>query len=315
MATTLVWFERDLRLADHPALYAACQDGAAVPVYIWAPDEHGEWAPGAASRWWLHHALDELGQALEEAGSRLILREGPSLDALLDLAETAEADQVVWHERHEPALAARDATIREALEEAGLGVLTLRARMLHDPEAVQTTSKGPYHVFTPFWRKLQAELTVGDPVGVPDLADAAPDGWPGRVPLDELGLDPGHAWTQGLADAWEVREAAGLQVLSTFLDERVEAYPEDRDVPATQGTSRLSPYLAHGHVSPRQAWHAAQSRMEDPQTRESAQAFLRQLAWREFAYHLLHHYPETTHEPLKEKFQAFPWREDPEHLE
>ncbi|PSQ80462.1 MAG: hypothetical protein BRD41_05090 [Bacteroidetes bacterium QS_1_63_11] len=144
MLTTLVWLRHSLRLRDNPAPADAAEHGAVVPVFVWAPEEEGDWPPGGAAQWWLHHALQDLDERLRERGSRLTLRSGPTADALRDIADTTGAARVVWNRRHEPNLARRDANVRTALEEHGLETQIFGGQILHDPDAVETTSGGPY---------------------------------------------------------------------------------------------------------------------------------------------------------------------------
>ncbi|MDX1548634.1 MAG: deoxyribodipyrimidine photo-lyase, partial [Rhodothermales bacterium] len=319
--TLLVWFRHDLRLADHPALYHAARNAdAVVPVFIWAPDEEGDWPPGGAHRWWLHASLQSLDADLRDKGSRLILREGPSLDALRALREATGADGVYWNTRYEPALRARDAEVEAALRDDGIDVRTFAGRILHDPEAVRTTSGGPYHVFTPFWKKLQEELEVGEPLPRPRMGTGkAPPDWPDSSELESFALTPeaqdGVDWAEGIRQAWTPGEDAAHRRLHHVLDAVLIDYAEMRNRPDHDGTSRFSPYLHHGELSPRQVWHAVQGWVQNAAMRKAADVFLSEIAWREFSYHLLHHYPETPTEPLKDKFARFEWRDDDDALE
>jgi len=320
MPTTVVWFRNDLRLADHAALTHAAERGRVVPVFVWAPDEEGDWAPGGAHRWWLDESLRALDASLREKGSQLILRQGDSLASLKEICESTNADRVVWQTRITPALRARDAEVRAGLEEAGVEVRQFAGRILHDPEQVETGSGGPYKVFTPFWKKAQAQLEVGTPLDVPRMgATSAPDTWPEFVALDALGLAPeaqdGVDWAGGMRDEWTPGEAGAQARLGTFLDEALIEYPEGRNVPAARDTSMLSPHLHWGEVSPRQVWHAVEGWVSNGATREAADKFLSEIGWREFAYHVLHHFPETPTRPLKDKYAAMPWRTDPEAFE
>ncbi len=315
-AATLVWFRHDLRLADHPALHRAVERGGpVVPVFIWAPDEEGDWPPGGAHRWWLHHSLRRLGERLEKKASRLVLRSGPSLGALRDVAETVGADAVFWNTRIEPALRARDAEVAEALRSGGTEVRTFAARILHDPDAVRTTTDGPYRVYTPFRAKFEETVEVGEPLGVPRMGErAAPEAWPESASLDAFGLLPeaqdGLDWAEQMAAFWTPGERAAHAVLHRFLDDELIGYAEGRNRLAEDGTSRLSPYLHHGEISPRQVWVRVGNWVRNGAMREAADAFLGELVWREFAYHVLHHYPTLPTEPLKEKFARFDWQAD-----
>ena len=309
MPTTVVWLARSLRLADHPALAHAAERGAVVPVFVWAPDEEAPHEPGGAHRWWLHESLAALADDLGARGSRLTLRSGPTADALVGVARAVGADRVVWQAHAEPHLAARDADIAARLGEAGLETRTFAGQLLHDPEAVRTGSGGPYGVFGPFWRKVQAETAVGDPLPAPALA--APEAWPESAALASFALTPeqqdGVDWAGGLRDTWTPGEAGAAERLEALVAERLHGYADARDRPGTEGTSRLSPHLHWGEVSPRQVRTAVRQATASP---EDAGKFHAELAWREFSYHVLHHNPHTAEHPLKPAFARFPWRDD-----
>jgi deoxyribodipyrimidine photo-lyase len=301
--TSIVWFRNDLRLADNPALAEAAGGGPVVPVFIWAPDEEGDWPPGAASRWWLHHSLAALDRALRRHRSRLIVRRGPTAAALRELAEKTGADAVLWNRRYKPAITARDAELKQALH----GARSLPGNLLREPWTVQTRTGGPYQVFTPFWRALEAMGDPGTPLPEPSLA--LPERWPASLSVEELGLLPEISWDEGLAATWTPGERGALERLGTF-SERARGYGDERNIPAAEATSRLSPHLHHGEVSARQVWH-----MVREAAGRSAEPFLRQLAWRDFAHHLLYHFPHTTDAPLRPAFAHMPWRHDTEGLQ
>jgi deoxyribodipyrimidine photo-lyase len=313
---TLVWFRHDLRLADNPALSGAMdRDGPVIPVFIWSPEEEGEWPPGAAHRWWLHHSLDALAEGLDRKSSRLLLRRGPSLDTLRDLIDQTGADAVFWNTRYEPTLRDRDRAVAEALREDGVEVKTFASRILHDPDAVRTTSDGPYHVYTPFLDKFRETVEVGEPLLVPRMGQRrAPSSWPESVDLDALGLLPeaqdGVDWAPKMRETWTPGEHGAHRRLHQFLDELIIDYKDARDRPFTEGTSMLSPHLHWGEISPRQVWQRAQNWVRNGSMREAADAFLDEIVWREFAYHILYHYPTLPTEPLKEKFAGFEWKPD-----
>ena len=316
--TAIVWFRNDLRLADNPALHRAVDDSAAVvPLFIWAPEEEGDWPPGGAHRWWLHHALQALDANLREKGSRLTLRTGESLRELRAVLCATGADAVYWNKRYAPALFQRDLAMEEALREDGTAFEVFDSRILHDPDRIQTTSGGPYHVYTPFWNKLKATLEVPPPLGAPHMgASNAPESWPASADIGELALTPeaqdGVDWAEGFRATWSaqgagraVGEQGAHERLDFFLEHKLANYAELRDRPDRDGTSMLSPRLHHGELSPRQVWHAVQDWIQNGVMRAQADVFLQEIAWREFSYHILHHYPETLTEPLKEKFKAF----------
>ena len=301
----ILWLRQDLRLSDHPALARAIERRAPViPAFIWSPEEEGAWPPGAASRWWLHHSLTALDAALRRAGSRLVIRHGPVLPALRDLARETGARTVLWSRCFEPARIATDSVVQAALREEGCEAEGFGGALLAEPHELRTGAGGPYKVFTPFWRALLAGPRIDEPLPAPRRIPA-PAAWPQSLPIDELRLLPAIPWDGGLQEAWTPGEAGALRRLADFADGARSDYASGRDAPGRGGTSRLSPHLHWGEISPRQAWTGALragAADGDP--------WLRQLAWREFAMHSLVHFPSAPDKPLREEFAAFPWRRD-----
>jgi len=312
MATTIVWFRQDLRLQDNPALAAALKSGAIVPVYILDEAGEGDWPAGAASRWWLHHSLASLDAELRARGSRLVLAKGESSAVLRSLVQQASATAVHWNRRYEPAIIARDKVLKADLLAAKVDARSFNAALLFEPHAVQNKSGGPFQVFTPFWRHCLA-LPVEAPVRLPAGDLPAPAKWPASLPLAGLHLLPAIKWDAGLAAAWEPGEAAARKRLKKFTGGAMADYAERRDRPDTAGTAVLSPHLHFGEIGPRQVWAAVRAMSKDsgvfPANR-GAQVFLSEVGWREFAYHLLYHFPRTPQEPLRKEFARFPWRKD-----
>ncbi|MBB6431662.1 cryptochrome/photolyase family protein [Algisphaera agarilytica] len=322
---TIVWFRQDLRLADNPALLAAVeraneQGGAVVPVYIWSPEEEGGWAAGGARRWWLHHSLRSLDQSLKALGSQLVLREGPTQEVLEELITQTSACAVFWNRRYEPASIERDQNIKRWLrDERSIAAESFNSHLLYEPWEIETGGGGPYKVFSPFWRNAKNQPTPDLPREAPESIPA-PSQWPASVVLEALGLEPTRDWKDGLAEAFTPGEPAAQEKLDTFLDDAIRQYKDDRNFPAKPGTSKLSPHLVHGEISPRQCYHAARKFMADGRRNLSkdelkqCEHYVQELGWREFAYHVLYHFPETPREPLQKKYARFPWKEDAEHL-
>jgi deoxyribodipyrimidine photo-lyase len=311
---TIVWFRHDLRLDDNPALAAAAARGAVVPVFIWAPDEEQPWAPGAASRWWLHHSLEKLAAALAKAGAPLVIRSGGSLEVLRAVAKECGASGVVWNRRYEPAVIARDTQIKKALAADGLAVESFNGSLLFEPMHVATKEGRPYQVFTPFWRALLAKDEPAEPVAAPRRLRAA-EASPRTESLAALRLLPPIAWDGTMTKTWAPGAAGGEQRLARFLDAALAGYATDRDRPDREGTSSLSPHLHFGEISPRRVWHAVRAAVGGTPaakiTRGGAEAYLRELGWREFANHLLFHFPHTSDAPLRADYAKFPWANDP----
>jgi deoxyribodipyrimidine photo-lyase len=313
----LLWLRQDLRLADNPALDAACAAAAAgaavVPVFTWSPEEEGAWPPGAASRWWLHHSLAALDGELRARGSCLVLRRGPIVPALLELARETGAAAIHWNRRYEPAGRAQGEALRQAAEGAGLAARSFNGALLAEPWEIATGEGRPYQVFTPFWKAFTARGEPAAPRPAPP-AIPAPAAWPRSEPLEALGLLPRRDWAGGIRAAWSPGEAGARRQLARFLDDALADYAEDRNRPDREGSSRLSPFLHFGEISPRQVWHAvrrAESVAGGRGATRGAESYLRELGWREFAYHLLFHFPRTPDSPLRSEYADFPWREDP----
>jgi deoxyribodipyrimidine photo-lyase len=308
---SLVWFRLDLRLTDNPALAAAIkQGGPVVPVFIHAPEEETPWAPGGASNWWLHQSLQSLNASLRELGSRLIIRRGPSREALATLAREAGATTVFWNRRYEPAVVARDAKVEDALRNSGLVAESYNAALLHEPWTVQNQSGKPFRVFTPFWKHCLAKTSPPEPLSAPRQI-IAPAHWPTTLRIAALELEPKINWAVGLKYAWQPGEAGAHAQLGRFLDTALASYGELRQRPDLVGTSRLSPHLHFGEISPRQIWQALQQHAATHGlTNWRASQFLTEVGWREFAHHLLYHFPQTPSAPLRVDFNQFPWRKD-----
>jgi deoxyribodipyrimidine photo-lyase len=313
----LVWFRQDLRLGDNPALLAAVRDGGPVlPVYVWSPEEEGRWPPGAASRWWLHQSLARLDASLRRCGSRLIIRRGPTLDALRGLLAESGATAVCWNRRFEAAAKGRDAAVQTALRRDGVTAESFNGGLLFEPWAVQTRTGQPYQVFAPFWKACLAREEPPPPDPAPARVPP-PRSWPASLDLAELGLEPTIDWAGGLRACWRPGEAGAADQLDRFLNEALDEYPAGRDRPDRAGTSRLSPHLHFGEVGARQVWYAVRGLRGGKATgvrARSADSYRRELGWREFAHHLLYHFPLTPERPLREAFADFPWRAAPEHL-
>jgi deoxyribodipyrimidine photo-lyase len=308
---SLLWFRRDLRLTDNPALFRGLADGEVIPVYIHAPGEEGDWAPGSASRWWLHHSLEALQADLRARGSDLVIRRGPSLDTLESLVGETGAGQVLWNRLYEPALIQRDKGIRQHLRNAGIRTESFNAALLFEPWTVTRQGGGPYKVFTPFWKACQ---TLGITVDVRPAPERirTPTVLPDSEDLESLGLLPGLDWDAGFPELWIPGEAGALGRLETFMDSAVADYDELRNRPDRDGSSRLSPYLHFGEIGPRQvaaACQVAKDRHDSKAARKGIDSFLREIGWREFAHHLLCHFPETTDAPLDSRFREVPWTE------
>ncbi len=312
--TTIVWLRHDLRLDDNPALAAAAARGAVVPAFIWAPEEEAPWEPGAASRWWLHQSLEQLSAAFAKAGTPLVIRRGPSLDALRKLAQETNATHVAWNRRYEPAVIKRDTGIKQALAADGLDVESFNGALLFEPMHVATKEGKPYQVFSPFWRALLSREEPAEPVAAPRKL-TAPEKSLKSLAIDALDLLPTIDWAGTMRKTWTPGEAGGAKRLGRFVERGLADYDDERNRPDHDGTSALSPHLHFGEISPRRVWHAVRAAIGGKPakaiTTGGAEAYLRELGWREFANHLLYHFPHTANAPLRADYARFPWAKDP----
>ncbi len=315
-SVVIYWLRNDLRLADNPALTAALATGHAVlPVYIWSPEEEGDWAPGAASRVWLHESLKRLAKAYEALGSRLVLRQGDSAETLHALCDAYGTTTVFTSRRYEPHALHQEARVRDRLKGEDVTLQVFNGSLLNAPDAVATQAGDPYKVFTPYYNACVKKGEPDEPFSAPQKIPA-PKQWPTSDALADLALVPDHSWVEKVRQHGTFGEATAQELLDTFTDDAIIDYPELRDRPDVSGTSGLAPHLHFGELSPRQVWHAASAyRLSGEDARPGNEAYIRQLYWRDFAYHLLYYFPNTPEEPLKPMFAPFPWVEDDEALQ
>lgn len=313
-APIIHWFRQDLRLEDNRALIAAAETGRPViPLFIWEPDTAAATrAVGRARRWWLHQSLMALNMRLRDVGSRLILRRGDATQVLLSVAAETGAETVHMTRRYEPDEQHRETALNAALASHSITCRRFAGTLLTNPDNVRTKTGVPYKVFTPFYKTLLAAGEPAQPRPAPTHVPA-PKSWPESDELVTWSLQPTSPdWAGGLRDAWTPGEVGAVARLRSFLDTAAHDYDDARNRPDLPGTSRLSPYLHHGEISPQTAWSMA--RLHEVQTdgRDSGgvNSFLREIVWREFSYHLLHNFPSLPVEPFRADFAAFPWRDD-----
>ena len=304
-APLILWFRRDLRLDDHPMLSAALASGRSLlPVFILDDETR---ALGAASLLRLDLALAAFSDRLAAVGSRLILRQGPALPVLQRLVAETGAAGVLWTRGYDPASKARDSAVKAALRAQGLQAESHPGFLLHEPWALQTGQGGPYRVFTPFWKALR--LLPVDPALPAPAHLPAPAVWPASDALTDWHLPARMRRGAAIVAAHQSPgEAAALARLSAFADGPMAGYAARRDFMAEPATSGLSENLTWGEISPRRIWHRGWRAMEEGNP--GAETFLKELVWREFAWHLMHHYPEIASRNWKPDWDRFPWRGD-----
>lgn len=310
----IVWFRDDLRLSDHPALTAAVRMGRPlICLYVLDEESPGARPLGGAARWWLAQSLRALDAALARLGQRLVLRRGSSADAVPALAREAYAETVFWNRRYDrPGIAADDQVIAR-LRRLGVSGGTFPGGLLVEPHRVMTRTGEPMKVFTPFWRRV---LSLGNPRDpLPTPASLPPAVTIASDSLDDWQLEPRKPdWAGGLRDSWNPGEAAAREKLTAFLN-KIRGYADERDRPDRLATSRLSPHLRFGEISPTEIFCAARFAADEGRApARDADKFLSELGWREFSYYLMHHFPDLATRNFQPRFDEFPWRADSNDL-
>lgn len=295
---------------------ALTRGGPVITLYVWSPQEEGAWPPGGASRWWLHQSLAALDGELRARGNRLILRQDAVIPTVRELAREMRVDAVYWNRRYEPAVVERNQKLKTALKADGIAAESFNAALLFEPWDVQNKSGKPFQVFTPFWKSCLAAKEPSAPLPAPEKIPA-PAKWPESLPLEALKLEPAIRWAEGMRVAWQPGESGARERLARFLKQAALDYTQNRNVPGIEGTSRLSPHLHFGEIGPRQIWHAiaaAASRRGIAETSWKSWQYVAEIGWREFAYHLLYHFPHTPAEPLRHEFAQFAWNDNAAQL-
>ena len=319
-APVIVWFRDDLRLSDHPALHAVAQSGAPL-LCLYVLDEnsaplqplHGR-SLGSASRWWLAQSLRSLQASLAKRGQTLVLRRGTAADVISSLVQKIQASAVYWIESEVPYQSALERDVRTTLEKLGVSARSFPSDLLVKPSTLRNKDGRGLRVFTPFWKRV---LGLGDPpqpLPVPKTLKAGP-----QAASDDLAswnLEPTHPdWAGGLRATWTPGESIAQERLRDFLENGIKGYASLRDRPDRDGTSRLSPHLRFGEISPRQVWYAANfAAAQKPAISSDVGKFLSELGWREFSRHLLFDLPQFAEDNLQSSFDAFPWRHDAKAL-
>jgi deoxyribodipyrimidine photo-lyase len=306
-AIVIHWFRQDLRLADNPALTAAARAGSVLPVYILDDDNADDDAMGEASRYWLHHSLRSINNALD--GRLQVFQDNP-LKILQQLCAEHRIKAVYWNRCYEPWQMQRDANIKKVLSEQNISVKSCNGSLLWEPWQISKRDGTPYKVFTPFYRRgclnadaPRAVLPEPDKISLASISN--------NTDITSLGLLPSLDWADSFTGHWEIGEQQAHNRFNQFLNDSLDNYKRGRDEPASDSVSRMSPHLHFGEVSPNQLWYAVRSTADSANTDH----FCSELAWREFSYQLLYHNPNLPRENLQKKFDHFPWQQNESHLQ
>ena len=305
----IVWFRNDLRIEDNPALNAAHTSGAPV-IGLYIYDQGLAHSLGAASLWWLYHSLKSLSRDLEKAGTRLITRKGDSAAIVSEVVNATNASSVFWNRRYFAPHVEIDKKLKTDLKKSGLTVETFNGALLREPWEVETKTGSPYRVFTPFWRALRAMGPARTDVLPLMRTIPGPSTYPPSDKIEDWKLLPTKPnWASEISETWTPGEKAARERLNSFLDGPIDHYKDGRDHPDTECTSRLSPHLVFGEISPLRIWRKTHQRIDSGEISiDDGDKFLSEIAWREFSYSLLYYNPTLPEKPLQKKFASFPWQ-------
>jgi deoxyribodipyrimidine photo-lyase len=312
----IVWFRNDLRLHDHPALSAAVKSGGPIlPLYILDDAAPGAWKLGGASRWWLAKSLEALGSDIAERGGRLILRKGDTERELQRIVEETRARAIYFTRGYEPWSVALENRLPRTFASSGVEIKRFSGRLLREPEELKTSTGSTYQVFTPFWRAFRQDFSAPKAIAAPKELSAVV----AKLASDELSdwnlLPTKPDWAGGLDEAWKPGERAARSRLKNFVADALSDYATGRDRMASDGSSRLSPHLAFGEISPAACWRAASEVSDRSSTSDnSIETFLKEVAWREFSYALLAQFPQMPEEPMRKEFASLQWEKSAANL-
>lgn len=305
---SIFWFRDDLRLQNNQGLYKATkQTERLILIYILDETAPTSELLGSASKWWLHQSLQKLQQDLEQKGQRLILKKGNPAEIINQLVHDQKIESVFWNRSYTPHSIARDTSIKTNLKSKNIKVHTFPGNVLIEPFNIKNKSEKPYLVFTPFYKSYLMYPFLGEepfdvPSHLPQFFTTI-----SSLPLDTFNLLPqGLNWADGFSNYWTPGEKGASTRLHNFLTEDLKQYHLDQDL--SQKTSLLAPHLRWGEISVKNLYHElTQLSIKTPSLSSVISAFQRELIWRDFAYHLLYHFPHTITQNQKTQFNAFPW--------
>ncbi|MDC7674841.1 cryptochrome/photolyase family protein [Asticcacaulis machinosus] len=312
-AACMIWFRFDLRIDDHDGVSAALVSGLPIiPVYIF--DENSSTRPlGAASKWWLHHSLKALDKSLRKLGTRLIIRCGDSQSELRDLCIKYNVKTIIYSHTFDPKSEKLDAEIARDFHSAGISLKGFNTSFLCLPNQVRTKSGDPFRMFTPFYRAMVAEgFCDANIFDAPNFKWPVPKVWPQSQSIESLGLNntvtvSGKNWAQGF-HVWAPGELGARQRLDIYVENSLKLYADYRDRPDIEATSKLSPHLRFGEISPHRILHELDKALfHYPDLQGPVEKFRSELAWREFSYGLLAQQPRLNEENFKSGYDSIKW--------
>jgi deoxyribodipyrimidine photo-lyase len=306
---SIFWFRQDLRIADNPGLLHAANAGEVLAIYIF--DTTDNTTLGAASRWWLQHSLTNLNQQLN---NKLNFYVGKPQEIITQLIARHNINAVFWNRCYEPSRVQDDTTLKQALKDLQIECKSFNGSLLWEPWTVVKSDGSPYKVFTPFYKNgCLASIPPRSPLPKPSHLTLIKDLHNSQT-LETFNLLSGRQWYKKLEPLWQIGEQAANLKLKNFLSTGINNYKEGRNYPAQDNTSKLSPHIHFGEISPHQIWHASNSAATGASSADVSN-FLTEIGWREFSYHLLYRFPQLPHKNYQAKFDNFQWQHNPKLLQ
>jgi len=308
VSSTIVWLRNDLRLSDNPALDAAAKRGGDLfLVYVLHEGVGRDLLLGGASKWWLHHALIDLNEQLVAKGGSLSVYHSEDLqDTMMTLCRQCGAGAVYWNRRYEPESMKIDSALKKYLNEQGFEAKSFVGGVLNEPQTIQNKSGKPFQVFTPYWKSCRG-INIDEPSEFPEVSLSSLES---SLEIDQLDLLPSKNWDEEFYESWDPTRKGAEQRLAEMKQGKAKVYSEQRDIPSIDGTSCLSSWLHFGQISPREVYTALKD-----QGGLVHEGYIRQLYWRDFAHHLMYHFPHSVRNSLRPEYDLFPWKPDVELVE
>ncbi|NP_001234245.1 cryptochrome 2 isoform X1 [Solanum lycopersicum] len=319
---TIVWFRRDLRIEDNPALAAAARNGSVLPVFIWCPKEEGQFYPGRVSRWWLKQSLIHLKQSLKSLGAELVLMKAQStLSALTECVDAVGATKVVYNHLYDPVSLVRDHNIKQKLGDLGISVQSYNGDLLNEPWEVYDDDGKVFTTFDAYWEK---SLSIqNEPVSqLPPWRLTQAAGSVKMCSVEELGLENESEKSSNalLGKGWAPGWSNADKALTEFVESNLLAYSKDRLRVGGNSTSLLSPYLHFGEVSVRKVFNSVRlkqilwTKEGNSVGKDSATIYLRAIGLREYSRYICFNFPFTHERSLLNNLRFFPWNADQAHF-
>ena len=299
----ILWFRKDLRLIDNPALVEANLNAEIIPIFILDDTNPKENKMGAASRVWLYHSLKSLNISMQK---KINFYSGDPVKIISELINNYNINGVYWNRCYEPWEIRRDKKIKDLLKIKKVKAKSFNGSLIREPWEVLKEDQTPYKVFTALYKKayLNSDIKV-EVINEPTKINYSTKIFSSNT-LDTLKLLPNLSWADNIIKYWQVGEKNAHLKMTEFFKKGIDDYKEGRNFPFKKNVSRLSPHIHFGEISPKQLWVKAKSISSNKNTEH----FVSEICWREFSYYLLYHFPNLPKDKLQKKFNNFPWKDN-----